>query len=148
MHKVIYLQTNHNNMASEDIFYKLGKIIFFPVCIILILLYHLTASQFLSLPECIILKNYHIYCPGCGATRALFYLVHLNFQKSFLYHPFVIYTFFVYITFMMRCFYYRHLSKKLHKKIRIERYLYFGALLILVQCVIKNYLYLKLGYTL
>jgi len=148
MRKVIYLQTNHKYIATEDIFYKLGKIIFFPVCIILIILSQLTMSQFLSLPECFILKNYHIYCPGCGATRALFYLVHLKFQKSFILHPFVIYTFFVYITFMMRCFYHRHFSKKTFRKIRIERYLYFGVLLILVQWIIKNYLHLKFGYIL
>ena len=148
MLKAIYLQTNYKNMATEDIFYKLGKFIFFPVCMILIILSQLTMSQFLSLPECIVFKNIHIYCPGCGATRALYYLVHLNLQKSFMLHPFVIYTFFVYITFMMRCFYHRHLSRKYFKKIRIERYLYFGALIILVQWIIKNYLYLNFGYIL
>ena len=142
------MQNNYKYTATEDIFYKLGKIVFFPVCIILIILAHLTISQFLSLPECIVLKNYHIYCPGCGATRALFYLVHFKILKSFMLHPFVIYTFVVYISFMMRCFYHRHLSQKYHKKIRVERYLYFGVDLILIQWIIKNYLYLKFGYTL
>ena len=142
------MQINHNYMATEDIFYKLGKFIFFPVCIILIILSYLTMSQFLSLPECIVFKNIHIYCPGCGATRALYYLVHLKFQKSFLFHPFVIYTFFIYITFMLCCFYRRHLTKKYYKKIHIERYIIFGVILILVQWIIKNYLYLKTGYLL
>jgi len=148
MHKAIYLQTNHKNMATEDIFYKLGKFILFPVCIILIILSQLTMSQFLSFPECVVFKNIHIYCPGCGATRALYYLVHLKLQRSFMLHPFVIYTSFVYITFMMRCFYRRNLSEKYFNKIRVERYLYFGAFIILVQWIIKNYLYLKFGYIL
>ncbi len=32
-----------------------------------------------------------LYCPGCGGTRAVFYLFHGHFLKSLLYHPFVPY---------------------------------------------------------
>lgn len=31
----------------------------------------------------------HIYCPGCGGTRASFHMLHLHPIKSFLYHPIV-----------------------------------------------------------
>ena len=33
------------------------------------------------------------YCPGCGGTRAVIYLFHMQFIKSFQYHPIVIVTF-------------------------------------------------------
>ena len=35
-----------------------------------------------------------IYCPGCGGTRAVYYLLTGHPGLSFLYHPFVIYTLF------------------------------------------------------
>lgn len=32
-----------------------------------------------------------LYCPGCGGTRAILFLLHGHFIKSFFYHPFVLY---------------------------------------------------------
>jgi len=34
-------------------------------------------------PGCIILKYTGLYCPGCGATRATYYLIHGNILKAF-----------------------------------------------------------------
>lgn len=39
----------------------------------------------------------HLYCPGCGGTRAVNALLHLNFVDSFLFHPIVPYGFFVFL---------------------------------------------------
>lgn len=33
---------------------------------------------------------YHMYCPGCGGTRALMALLHLNIVKSLYYNPIVL----------------------------------------------------------
>lgn len=32
-----------------------------------------------------------LYCPGCGGTRALLYLIHGQVLQSFIYHPLVLY---------------------------------------------------------
>jgi hypothetical protein len=34
---------------------------------------------------------FHLYCPGCGGTHAVYCLLHFQFVKSFLYNPLVIY---------------------------------------------------------
>lgn len=40
--------------------------------------------------ECIIHKCFKVYCPGCGGTRAVVELLHLNLAKSLYYNPIVI----------------------------------------------------------
>ena len=53
------------------------------------------------LPKCIILQYTGLYCPGCGATRATYYLTHGNFLKAFgfnqLYVIFVPFMLYLYI---------------------------------------------------
>lgn len=38
---------------------------------------------------CSFISKLHIYCPGCGGTRAISALLHLNFRDSFLFNPIV-----------------------------------------------------------
>jgi len=47
---------------------------------------------------CWINRTTGLHCPGCGATRAVYYLMRFNFKKAFYYHaygaviaPFVLY---------------------------------------------------------
>ena len=40
---------------------------------------------------CVFHEIFHLYCPGCGGTRAVYALLQLNLWKSFLYHPFVLF---------------------------------------------------------
>lgn len=44
--------------------------------------------------ECVFKNFFHLYCPGCGGTHALYALLHLHPLESFLYHPLVIYVVF------------------------------------------------------
>lgn len=37
--------------------------------------------------ECVFKKTFGIYCPGCGATRALYNLLSFNLLKSFILYP-------------------------------------------------------------
>lgn len=39
---------------------------------------------------CYCLRKFHIYCPGCGGTRALHALLHLDILQSLKYNPFII----------------------------------------------------------
>ena len=34
------------------------------------------------LPKCLFRELTHLYCPGCGVTRALYHLLHGNFLRS------------------------------------------------------------------
>ena len=37
------------------------------------------------------------YCPGCGGTRAIASLLHGQLFRSFLYHPVILYTAFLFL---------------------------------------------------
>ncbi len=37
--------------------------------------------------ECVFLKTFGYYCPGCGGSRSLNALLSFNFIKSFIYYP-------------------------------------------------------------
>lgn len=39
---------------------------------------------------CVIRSKYHIYCPGCGGTRAIEALLKLKLAESFHYNPLVL----------------------------------------------------------
>lgn len=41
---------------------------------------------------CALYSTVGLYCPGCGGTRAMNYLLHGHFLQSFVYHPVVPYT--------------------------------------------------------
>lgn len=50
-----------------------------------------------------------LYCPGCGGTRALWFLLHGDILKSLWYHPLIFYTAMLLIWWMIsemrkRCF--------------------------------------------
>ena len=45
-------------------------------------LYHHTPEQTAYLPQCLFYKFTHLYCPGCGMTRALYKLVHGDFPGA------------------------------------------------------------------
>lgn len=66
--------------------------------IALSLLYFFNPLNVSILPKCFILSMTHLYCPGCGATRATYFLIHGNIIKAFGYNqlyiislPFLIY---------------------------------------------------------
>ena len=81
-------------------------------------------------------------CPGCGGTRAVFFLSKLQFVKSFICHPFVLYLLLVYILFMTTFFIKKHFPSSKIKVISLEKCMYIGILIILVQWVVKNILVL------
>ena len=40
--------------------------------------------------KCVFLNKLHLYCPGCGGTRAVYALLNFDFVASFIYNPIVI----------------------------------------------------------
>ncbi|MBQ6824258.1 MAG: DUF2752 domain-containing protein [Clostridia bacterium] len=59
--------------------------------LLLVLLFPLykRITEIIPLGECIYLNNAHLYCFGCGGTRALNALLHLDILGAFKYNPIV-----------------------------------------------------------
>lgn len=51
--------------------------------------------------SCVMYDLTGLYCPGCGGTRSINYLLNGHFLTSFIYHPFVITALLMYIIFMI-----------------------------------------------
>lgn len=82
-------------------------------------------------PKCLFHLVTGYYCPGCGGTRALYLFLTGHWIKSFLFHPLVVYAFFV-------CFYLcirKILDHKYHPSARL---LWIALGLLAVNFVIKN----------
>lgn len=54
------------------------------------LLLVLQRYKILPSPDCTFLTITHMYCPGCGGTRALFSMLSGNIMKSLYYNPAVV----------------------------------------------------------
>ncbi len=79
-----------------------------------------------------------LYCPGCGGTRAFFYLFQGQFFKSLLFHPLVAYMGVLYLVFMVRGFLAVFTNGKYpFMKYRIG-YIYIGIAVTLLQFLAKN----------
>lgn len=98
------------------------------------------------LPEssCLFWQYFGIYCPGCGGTRAVISLLHGRILESAWYHPLVVYGVGLYVVFM-----FSHTLRKLHilkrgLKFR-EGYLYSAIVVLVLNCLLKNFLKFSFG---
>lgn len=87
-----------------------------------------------------------IYCPGCGGTRASIALLQGHFVKSFLYHPFVPYTFVVGGWFLLS----QTIERLSRGKVRIgmryrDCYLWISLVIIGINVIVKDALLLGMG---
>lgn len=113
------------------------------VCIVLGIAYLTVRILDIPLTEinpypCSLYTTAGLYCPGCGGTRAVTYLMEGKFVKSFLYHPAVPYT-----ALLTACYLTSHTLHIFTKgKIRamLFRPVYFYILIaiILIQWIVKN----------
>lgn len=88
------------------------------------------------------------YCPGCGGTRAVRFLLQGDVWNSFYYHPVVLYMA-VGITVFMISHSLKHLTKGKIRGIHFHaNFLYIGLGIILINMLIKNYYYFELGISL
>lgn len=79
------------------------------------------------------------YCPGCGGTRAVYALLHLQLWRSFGYHPMVPYVAAVYVWFMVS----QTIEKISHHKLRIGMkwnpvWLWIALVILLVNVLVKD----------
>jgi len=107
---------------------------------------------------CMLYTTTGLYCPGCGGTRSLVYLLHGHIFKSLYYHPFVAYVFFPWLWFLLtrtihiisshffkpRKNDYAKFPLRLFRPISVRPlYLYIGIGLLLIQCLAKNIAYIS-----
>jgi hypothetical protein len=55
-----------------------------------VILYEFPPEQYGFYPRCPVLRYLHVYCPGCGATRALAALLHLRITEALHYNALVV----------------------------------------------------------
>lgn len=103
---------------------------------------------------CMLNRLTGLYCPGCGGTRALRYLLCGRILTSLYYNPVVAYVFFPWIWFLVTHTILRFRNKRdLHNSgilsLRIIHpmtvrpwYIYTGIIILIVQCIIKNIIFL------
>lgn len=82
----------------------------------------------------------NLYCPGCGGTRATWYMLHGKLITSFLMHPFVLYFTVDYFIFMINTLLVKFTKKLGFRKFPVTITIYAGLGLLLVQWLVKNIL--------
>lgn len=123
--------------TAEDIFYRIGKIAFLPVMAGMLFLNRIPISLLRKLPACTFRQVTGFPCPGCGGTRAVYYLARGQLLQSLLYHPFVMYAAAAYLLFMSAEYGRRHTAGGSKGWVRIEYFLYPGIVLLFLQWLFK-----------
>ena len=133
-------------MSEETSLYAIGW------CLIGMFLFYVIMTKFLTgftlkptLP-CLIHTLTGGYCPGCGGTRAVIQLLHGHFQRSFVYHPIVLYTAVIGGWFMVS----QTIERLSKGKIRIGMkyrgiYLWIAMGIVIVNCIVKNVALFAMG---
>ncbi len=136
---MIFIKAQDNKKYRVDtVFYQIGKVIWLPFCMVGVWFSHGGYERFGEQMECSVRKLCGLPCPGCGITRAFYYLFQGNFVKSFWLNPIVIFGLLVYLHFMMLYFYRSHVSGTIkEKEIRILVYVYAVIFVLLAQWAVK-----------
>lgn len=131
-------QKESRKYRADHIFYQLGKFFWLPFCAAGFWFAQSGYERYAAGSICSIRQRCGLPCPGCGGTRAFYYLFLGELTKSLELNPSVIFGVLAYFHFMMLSFYRKHFRDDLkEKEIHIEYYLYVAIAVILTQWVIK-----------
>ena len=129
---------SNSRYRADEIFYQIGKGFWLPFCLIGNWFAHGGYERYGKLTACDVRRICGFPCPGCGGTRAFYYLFLGEFARSFYLNPTVIYGVLAYFHFMILYFYRKHISGTIQKKeIHIQYYMYVAIAVILTQWVVK-----------
>lgn len=101
-------------------------------------IYIIYIDEFIKIPECIFYKTIGIYCPGCGATRAVYSLYSGEILQSMYYNPFILYLVVVDLWYLIT----EGITKLLKKENKffvknIKIYLYLALIILILNWIIK-----------
>ena len=98
------------------------------------------------MPPCILHHFTGLYCPGCGGTRAFVALINGHFLKSLYYHPVVLYVAVCLAWYLLKQITEASLRGKVSIPMPDPKVLIsLAALIVGVNCVVRNLLYLGWG---
>lgn len=118
----------------DEVFYQIGKVFWFFFVIAGFWFARTGYERYGKLTACSIRKMSGLPCPGCGGTRAFYYLFQGDFVRSLWLNPTVIYGVLAYLHFMLLYFYRKHVSRTImSKEIHIQYYMYVAIGIILLQ---------------
>ena len=130
----------YNEESTEKLLFIIGIFVFILTMITFLLgivTNHLVGK---GMSSCLFLGLTGLYCPGCGGTRAFFFLFQGKFIKSFIFNPFTMYVTIFYILFMGS----HALSNITKGKIKGLKfrpwYLYTSIAILILQWIVKNIL--------
>lgn len=88
----------------------------------------------------------HLYCPGCGGTRSVFALLHLDIQRAFLCNPTVVYVLIIFLW----CVLGYMIRKITGREINMMRphlwMLIIGVILFMGFAILRNIMVYQFGY--
>lgn len=123
----------------EEQLYAVGFCLLLALPLIFIFYRYLRVKlPFLSIP-CLLRTFTGYYCPGCGGTRAVYALLHLQLWRSFCYHPLVPYGAAVYGWFMIS----HTIEKFSHRRLCVGMkwnplWLWMGLVILVLNVLIKD----------
>ncbi len=122
----------------DEVFYQIGKVFWLPFGIAGFWFAWMGYDKYGEMTACAIRRMCGLPCPGCGGTRAFYYLFQGDFIKSFCLNPTVIYGILAYLHFMLLFFCRKHITRTIvEKEIHIQYYMYIAIGVILLQWSIK-----------
>ena len=86
-----------------------------------------------------------LYCPGCGGTRAVKYLLRGQLLKSIQYHPLVAYAVVAVAAGAVRYWLAKVCHRPEFRMRHYDRYVYIGIGVIVINWILKNYLLVVCG---
>lgn len=128
---------------NDEVMYRV-MLVFLAVVILAAAVFYLTPYfRVINVDQpCILRSMTGLYCPGCGGTRALRFLIHGQVAKSLYYNPAVGYVMIFVMTYMVSHIL-KHLTKGKIKGIHYRNgYCYMGVILLVLNWIWKNYMLL------
>lgn len=138
-HKITSYFKNIGKRELNDGLYHLSLWLI-PLLIFLYFVFNLI-SRFLDISssrQCFFYSTFHLYCPGCGGTRAFDHLIHGDLLQSIYYNAFVPYFTIIFLVFFVSQTI-SHITKGEIKGVGVHKWMVIlGLIILFVQFIIKN----------
>lgn len=130
-----------NKESPDKVIYLVGIFIFLWIAFISIVSLIINKYTSINWGYCIFENITGYYCPGCGGTRSVIYLLKGNLVKSIYYNIFATYAALLYIIFM-GSHTLAFITKGTIKGLKFRNwFIYVGIILLILQWILKNIFY-------